>query len=61
MEEFPSYYTDLLNFITLRRTEYLPDELQMIRLLAANKILSDKQCKVALRAIEKAELDGFGL
>ncbi|HEM4919478.1 TPA: AIPR family protein [Streptococcus suis] len=59
MEEFPSYFTDLLNFITLRRTEYLPDELQMIRLLAANKILSDKQCKVALRAIEKAELDGF--
>lgn len=61
LEEDPNYYIDLLEFIKQRKSEYMHDEQQMITLLASNKFLSDKQCKVALRAIEKAELDGFGI
>lgn len=30
-------------------------------MLATNKFLSDKQSKIALQAINKAELDGFGI
>lgn len=61
LEDDFNYYINLLAFITDRKVDYLPDEHKMIKLLAENKILSDKQCKIALRVIEKAELDGFGI
>ena len=61
IEEDPNYYSDLLLFIDGHRKEFLPKERNVIALLVANKFLSDKQSKIALQAIEKAELEGFGL
>ncbi len=34
-------------------------ERNVIAMLASNKFISDKQSKIALQAIEKAELEGF--
>lgn len=61
IEDDPNYYSDLLLFIDGHRKEFFPKERNVIALLAANKFLSDKQSKIALQAIEKAELEGFGL
>ncbi|HDU1205352.1 TPA: hypothetical protein REV04_001693, partial [Listeria monocytogenes] len=54
-------YKDMLLFIDVHRKEFFPKERDVIALLVANKFLSDKQSEIALQAIEKAELEGFGL
>ncbi|EAF1169117.1 hypothetical protein CG075_09420, partial [Listeria monocytogenes] len=61
LEENPNYYKDMLLFIDVHRKEFFPKERDVIALLVANKFLSDKQSEIALQAIEKAELEGFGL
>lgn len=60
-KENPNYYKDLLLFIDKHRKEFFPKERNVIAMLVANKFLSDKQSKIALQTIEKAELEGFGL
>ena len=57
----PDYYSDMLLFIDGHRKEFLPKERSVISMLASNKFLSDKQSKIALQTIEKAEFEGFGL
>lgn len=61
LAENPDYYSDMLLFIDGHRKEFLPKERSVISMLASNKFLSDKQSKIALQAIEKAEFEGFGL
>ncbi|MFR2760822.1 MAG: AIPR family protein [Enterococcus avium] len=61
IEEDPNYYSDLLLFIDVHRKDFLPKERNVVALLVANKFLSDKQSKIVLQAIEKAELEGFRL
>lgn len=61
LKENPNYYKDLLLFIDKHRKEFFPKERNIIAMLVANKFLSDKQSKIALQTIEKAELEGFGL
>ena len=50
----------MLIFIDGHCKEFLPKERNVIAMLASNKFISDKQSKIALQAIEKAELEGFG-
>ena len=61
MEEDPNYYKKLLAFIDKNKKEFIPKERSIIAMLATNKYLSDKQCKIALEVIEKADLEGFGV
>lgn len=61
LDENPKYYTDMLIFIDEHCKEFLPKERNVIAMLASNKFISDKQSKIALQAIEKAELEGFGI
>lgn len=61
LEENPNYYKDMLIFINEHIKEFLPKERDVVAMLATNKFLTDKQSKVALQAINKAELEGFGL
>ena len=61
LDENPKYYTDMLIFIDGHCKEFLPKERNVIAMLASNKFISDKQSKIALQAIEKAELEGFGI
>lgn len=51
----------MLIFIDGHCKEFLPKERNVIAMLASNKFISDKQSKIALQAIEKAELEGFGI
>lgn len=61
IEEDSQYYKKLLIFINNNVREFLPKERDIIAMLATNKFLTDKQSKVALQAIKKAEIEGFGL
>lgn len=61
IEENPDYYKELLTFINHNKNEFSIKEKDIVAMLATNKFLSDKQSKIALQAINKAELDGFGI
>lgn len=61
LEEDPNYYINLLSFIDNNSKEFLPKERSIISMLATNKYITEKQCKVVLETIQKAELEGFGL
>ncbi|MDT2745944.1 AIPR family protein [Vagococcus fluvialis] len=61
IEEDPDYYKNMLIFIDENSSEFLPKERNIIAMLATNKFLTDKQSKIALEAIKKAEDEGFGL
>lgn len=61
LEENPDYYKELLFFIDKHKKEFSFKERSVIGMLATNKYLTDKQCKIALTAIKTAELEGFGI
>jgi len=61
LEENPNYYKEMIVFIDKHIKEFLPKERNIVAMLATNKFLTDKQSKIALQAIAKAELEGFGL
>lgn len=61
MEDNPEFYLNLFAFMQKYKKEFTPIEHSIISLLTNNKYLSDKQCKIALNAINKAELEGFGV
>lgn len=61
VEERPNYYKDMLLFINENIREFLPKERDVVAMLATNKFLTDRQSKIALQAIKKAESEGFGL
>ncbi|MGT2958161.1 hypothetical protein A9Q68_00270 [Streptococcus bovimastitidis] len=61
LDENLDYYITLFSFMQQHKVEFSPSEHSVISLLTQNKYLSDKQCKIALNAIKKAELEGFGI
>lgn len=61
LEDDSNYYKKMLIFIDKNIKEFLPKERSIIAMLATNKFLTDKQSKIALQVINKAELEGFGL
>lgn len=61
IEQNNDYYKNLLNFLDENIKEFNYKERDLVAKLATNKYLTDKQCKIVLQVIDKAELEGFGL